>query len=519
MEFSEPAELEDLISLLRFERMLEIATVEMINDPLSSRSGFLPRASLFGNDMTVSRLFASSPPEDTYLIDEDEYREDYNEPVRLTVNTSEVSVSRKDTAKNDNGTKKKKAEVVSFNVQEVEVGCSHRAGALSALLGEKSGGGPSLRMTFYLGDRSALEVRAPLGAKVSEAIECGIKAGLKLSKKLSRDARRYELRIHEEDGLPDLDFPALDGMMRIENFCEDSNPEFCLCLKAGEFDSSTEEESVEDEDEDQQQPMDATQLAETIAQKMGQKIVFIKIYLPELGAYMTLQVKPGMKAVELLAQVQAKRRLPLFTEEYQFTVKEEDRVSLGLLSDVIDMNTDLYESGIRNVELRRRKYADTPSEREPKPNRKKTSNDEFGDMKGFGEEMSGGPKTKFDPDNFVFNDLTAAVYEEWNVVKTNKWGKRQRRVFGLDYQKIYNKKQRKDIGKNVLSNSTVKRAERFVADVLTVNYSPSEPNCFSILWKDQTGVSDLSLKYEVEDGPEAAAYIIAKMRYILSKKM
>jgi len=74
-----------------------------------------------------------------------------------------------------------------------------------------------------------------------------------------------------------------------------------------------------------------------------------------------------MKAYELLSKVQKKQNLPLYTEEFQFVISEEDRNRLSLISRIIDMNTDIYEDihclGVRTIELRRRKYADAPTPR------------------------------------------------------------------------------------------------------------------------------------------------------------
>lgn len=39
----------------------------------------------------------------------------------------------------------------------------------------------------------------------------------------------YELRLHEEDGYPDEDFPALDRSRKISNFAQGGVHEYCLC--------------------------------------------------------------------------------------------------------------------------------------------------------------------------------------------------------------------------------------------------------------------------------------------------
>jgi len=294
-----------------------------------------------------------------------------------------------------------------------------------------------------------------------------------------------------------------------------------------------------------------------------------------------LPVTQGMKAFELLEKVQQKQRLPLYTNEYQFKVSEKDRARLSLLTRVLDMNTDVHALGVGNLELCRRKYADEPAgmegeddsaaasaaegedpaipgadEPESPPwearrtgrNPVKAGGGANGGVTGLdglrkdrstkqrqqdqqqAQQAPAGNKKKdrvkvaeeqkhVNPDNFLFNDITAAKYEEWDVIKTNKWGKRQKRVMGIDYHKIYNK-QRKDSKKGPLSHA-VKRAERLIADVLDIQPLKDKPAGFYIVYREHStsGVDSETamLQYEAEDGPTAAATIIAKILYLRKK--
>lgn len=56
--------------------------------------------------------------------------------------------------------------------------------------------------------------------------------------------------------------------------------------------------------------------------------------------------------------------------------------------------------------------------------------------------------------------------------------KRQKRIMGVDSQKIYNKP-RKESGIRSL-----KRSERLISDVLAVEIVPNKPSCFRIKWRD-----------------------------------
>lgn len=57
------------------------------------------------------------------------------------------------------------------------------------------------------------------------------------------------------------------------------------------------------------------------------------------------------------------------------------------------------------------------------------------------------------PETFMFNDVTAAMFKEWRVIKKNKYGKKQQRMLGVDQHKIYNRK----VGERVIkSRNTTK---------------------------------------------------------------
>ena len=194
-------------------------------------------------------------------------------------------------------------------------------------------------------------------------------------------ARCYELRLHEGDGLPDEDFPALDRSRVITNFCHLPNGgEFCLCAipqqpsntvprdpslvaRLSELQSiarRSKHDKVNETDVHVDKLAGALQLAEDT-----EKSVTLRITIPETSSYTVVPVQVGMKAYNILDKVQKKQRLPVYSEEYQFLISEKDRNRLSLLSCVIDMDTDIYRDlhakGIRQIELKRRKFADAPA--------------------------------------------------------------------------------------------------------------------------------------------------------------
>jgi hypothetical protein len=64
----------------------------------------------------------------------------------------------------------------------------------------------NVRLKIYLPDRRPMELRVSKLATVEETIRASLDRGIRRGLK----AERYELRMHDEDGLPNEDFPALD---------------------------------------------------------------------------------------------------------------------------------------------------------------------------------------------------------------------------------------------------------------------------------------------------------------------
>ena len=151
--------------------------------------------------------------------------------------------------------------------------------------------------------------------------------------------------------------------------------------------------------------------------------------------------------------------LQLYTDEYIFVLSAEDQLRLGLVTPVVPDDVPILSLGVQELSLQRSTffrannlscslghvphsrmcvasrnlinavaevYADAPKVHTSKLN---ATNDTE-------------PESRPDPDSMMFkyNDVTAAVYQEWNIVKKNKFGRRQERIMGVDAHKIYNSK-------------------------------------------------------------------------------
>lgn len=58
----------------------------------------------------------------------------------------------------------------------------------------------------------------------------------------------------------------------------------------------------------------------------------------------------------------------------------------------------------------------------------------------------------------MFNDVTAAMFKEWRVIKKNKFGKKQQRMLGIDQHKMYNRK----VGERVIKSRNTTKIVRFL---------------------------------------------------------
>jgi hypothetical protein len=110
-----------------------------------------------------------------------------------------------------------------------------------------------------------------------------------------------------------------------------------------------------------------------------------------------------------------------------------------------------------------------------------------------------------------FTEAMANAYQEWNVVKKNKFGRKQERVFGVDGKKIYNSKRGQLRGGN---QTGVQRAERNISTIVKLDILPADPKTFRITWMDDRDV--YNIEYTCETTRECAE-IVAKINYTREK--
>jgi hypothetical protein len=123
---------------------------------------------------------------------------------------------------------------------------------------------------------------------------------------------------------------------------------------------------------------------------------------------------------------------------------------------------------------------------------------------------------KLDGGELQYTDTLANVYQEWNIVKKNKFGRKQERIIGIDGKNVYNAKRgdKRGIG----PGSNVARAQRELSSIRKVEVIDSDKKAFRITWEED-GKGELlhDIEYYCESAKDCAE-IIAKLTFLIYKK-
>ncbi|KAG7389338.1 hypothetical protein PHYPSEUDO_010673 [Phytophthora pseudosyringae] len=357
-------------------------------------------------------------------------------------------------------------------------------------------GGAVLHLTIYLPTRDEMKIDLYDVSTVDEAIQ-------ELLRVHQVDARQpalyyghpecYELRLHDSDGIPDEDFPALDRSRKIKNFGDAGGHEYCLCERPDACPPSG------DAPADAAVPAAAAKPSAAPAKApLPNDKAFLKIFMPKSDDYTVVAIDGTTVGQDLLPTLNKKHRLQLFQELYVLKISDADRERLDLASDEIDMHTKLRPLNLHEVTLATKIFADAPQISAPAPS-------------AVEETANVDSRSRPPPETFMFNDVTAAMFKEWHVIKKNKYGKKQQRMLGIDLNKIYNRK----VGERVITSSkSTKIAERPMSGVVWVRFN-QDPSEFQIYFKDS--IEEIITDYTA-DSPYECAEIVAKLKYILSRR-
>ena len=378
-------------------------------------------------------------------------------------------------------------------------------------------------LRIYLPDCSPLDFSIPEDATVDSAIAETLKfweaqgggggGGLVLH---SHAPQCYELRLHEGDGEPDEDFPALERGRQVRSFGEEGGEfEYVLCQISGV--DVPPKSSIS---------LNFSRSASSATQ--GKKTV--KIYIPSadpgknaksfsytdettVGDLLKLVMQKVLLGLPMDKGADGNDRFFLLTEVFDLQANEADRKRLKLSSNTLDEKVVLKNLKVEELWLRRREFADDTTTKLDREGKKRPS------------QMDKDEQPP-DFDKFLFDDYNAARYKEFDVIKKNMFGKRQERRMGIDNAKIYNMKRGSNAGlKKVFT------AYKLISAVRSIDFVIKEQTgglfgemdeeehfkTFRIVFDDaEKKNKTISWEITAKDKDEASE-IIAKIRYLKNK--
>ena len=394
--------------------------------------------------------------------------------------------------------------------------------------------------------------------------------------RLHANSEYYELRLHDEDegeGVPDEDCPALERKKKIVSFQTSllssqhgrvspartrvetnsggsdgggSSPStstvtieasFCLCEIPGLSISkppllplshnrsiSTANDVLRIRRRGGSGSVTETNSSGSSLLSNPHNVRFIKIISSEDNEqYSTISVTSTMCVKDMLPILEKRKRL-ITGKEYTFIVNDTDKARLNLLTNELDMAANIFSLNIESATLSQKIYADSPAtilnanaskNKGLEDKRKIQANMTITNSHYYNTYKS---EERPDLDSFMFNDHTAAILQEWVVIKINARGKRQERIMGVDSTFIHNRRTAESSRSN-RGLSAVARAftgglsERAIKDIVDVRFLPSNVMSFRITFKEGSGDDTLSIDYEAQSARDAAE-IVAKILYI-----
>lgn len=177
----------------------------------------------------------------------------------------------------------------------------------------------------------------------------------------------------------------------------------------------------------------------------------------------------------------------------------------------VDMNVTIDSIGCQTFELQKRIYADSVVPKVTVPDIVTKSQRERLAAASSAAAAAAAAAASGDHDTpFVFTEATANAYKEWNVVKRNKFGRRQDRVFGVDGKKVYNAKR----GQLKGNQTGVQRNQRDISTIVKIDILANDAKTFRITWAEDRDM--VNIEYTC-DTTRDAQEIVAKVKFLVNK--
>jgi hypothetical protein len=336
-----------------------------------------------------------------------------------------------------------------------------------------------IQLTIFLPDCTSMIVMANIHSSFDELIrkilydhnEQGLKPPL-----YYHAPEFYELRMHDVDGEPDLDLPALDRKKTMKDMMFDT--EYCLA----EIDEHAPPPALIESSFDKDTKLLSSRAVSTNT---------VVVHFPQ-GDQIRLAIDEFTTLRDILPVIAKQKKLRLYTDEFVFYIySPEEQARLKLMSPVVDPTVTIISLGTREFQLQKRVYADSvkvakPSSNQPRHHHRHTPRMQEGQM---------------------FASVSS-VYQEWNVVKRNTYGFRQERILGIDGSGVYNL--RRDTG----GAHDAAGHRRDISSIRSIEPVEYDRNALKIAWEEESR-EVVEIEYMCESEKDCAE-IIAKISFLIS---
>lgn len=381
---------------------------------------------------------------------------------------------------------------------QAQVSSSLTKQLLSPQFSSQFGGG--LKLTIFLPDTNPLVLHVEETSTYEQVIakvlavhrDKGIKPPLRYD-----SPGEYELYLNEGDGIPDRDFV----FRKTQKISENKVDEYCLCEADEDAAPSPATMSMSfSANRGSTMRYDTTSRGGGMSPLQGMDTLFVTVLITTSNRGESITVKlpydDGTTMRHLLLDIADKKKVSirLYTDEFSFVVSAEDQARLKLISPIVDLSTLVSTVCECKFELQKRAFEDSARVH----SRTLASKNSSSVAENLGETNA-----------VLYNETTAVMLQQWNVVKKNKLGSRQERIIGIDGKCIYNSKrdQRPGMG--------VKVPSRDIALVQSIEVLDDNLT-FKINWKEDK-IPVYSIEYCCQNERDCAE-IQGKINYILIRR-
>ena len=282
----------------------------------------------------------------------------------------------------------------------------------------------------------------------------------------------------------------------------------------------------------------------------SESMYYIHIKLPFLEMNGNIEVKnKNTTLLDLLKAINEKYNLSISESAYTFKIKSENSYDNNTNIDdviynlsILDYRLQVRNLPTRNLELISKVYKDSATKNNEYSEEEKiswsmklSSFSTFSrDSELFTMQKSPNPLLAQSPPlvtkksapidmnkdvkDFQFNDLTAKKLQEFEIIKINYRGKRQKRILGVDGFAIYNdkvpnreKSKRFAFIKKMFKSSEVKKSSRPLNTIKEVERTSDK--IFKIIFLDEK--KNKTITYECTTSDQCSE-ILAKIEYLLN---